>query len=320
MVKDNKAAALVPGTMSDMDLRLLRVFRSVAEAGGISAAELELNIGRSTISRHIKDLEIRLGMTLCRRGRSGFALTDEGQVVYSSAIRLFGAIDQFRSEVGEVHDSITGNLVLAFFDKTASNPQAHIGQALHLFEQRAPRVSIDIHVKPLNEIETSVMEGSIHLGIIPAHRHSPSLDYLPLFDEQMYLYCGVNHPLFDCDDEQISHQQLQGCKYAGLGYHSPNMEVSRTQALKRAATVYDQEAILHLLLSGSYLGYLPDHYAQPFVDSGKIRTLKQQEFQYLCTFLAITRHAPKPSRVVATFLDCLQKAHKNFQPHAVIAN
>ncbi len=62
----------VLGQLSDMDLRLLQVFKSVAECGGMAAAELELNIGTSTVSRHMKDLETRLGLTLCRRGRAGF--------------------------------------------------------------------------------------------------------------------------------------------------------------------------------------------------------------------------------------------------------
>ena len=44
------------GQISDMDLRLLRVFRAVVDSGGMAAAELELNIGTSTVSRHIKDL------------------------------------------------------------------------------------------------------------------------------------------------------------------------------------------------------------------------------------------------------------------------
>ncbi len=35
------------------DIRLLRVFQTIVQAGGISAAELVLNIGRSTISRHL---------------------------------------------------------------------------------------------------------------------------------------------------------------------------------------------------------------------------------------------------------------------------
>ena len=47
------ASRAVLGQVGDVDVRLLRVFRSVAEAGGVSAAELELNIGRSAISRRV---------------------------------------------------------------------------------------------------------------------------------------------------------------------------------------------------------------------------------------------------------------------------
>ena len=52
------------GQISDMDMRLLRVFKAVVDCGGMAAAELELNIGISTISRHVKDLEVRLGLAI----------------------------------------------------------------------------------------------------------------------------------------------------------------------------------------------------------------------------------------------------------------
>ncbi len=54
--------------LGDIDIRLLRIFKIVAECGGLAASEFELNIGRSTISKHISDLETRLGMKLCNRG------------------------------------------------------------------------------------------------------------------------------------------------------------------------------------------------------------------------------------------------------------
>ena len=48
-------------SLSDIDIRLVRIFMSVTECGGFAASELELNIGRSTISKHISDLELRVG-------------------------------------------------------------------------------------------------------------------------------------------------------------------------------------------------------------------------------------------------------------------
>lgn len=297
------------GQLSDIDIRRLRVFRIVAEAGGISAAELELNIGRSTISTHIKDLEIRLGVTLCHRGRGGFALTDEGQQIYQATLRLQGALDEFRTEVSDVHQRMTGHISLALFDKIASNPNASVGKAFQLFDDLAPEMSMDVYVEPLNEIEQGVMEGRFQIGLIPAHRKSSSLDYTPLFDEQMYLYCGESHAFYDHVESTITTRDILACKYAGLGYHSPNMELGRKLGLIRDATVYDQEAIVHLLLSGRYIGYLPDHYAKPFVEEGLIKIIKSDVFQYRCEFLAITRHSPKPSRAVQLFMECLEKAH-----------
>ena len=297
------------GQLSDIEIRRLRVFRVVAESGGISAAELELNIGRSTISTHIKDLETRLGVTLCRRGRGGFALTDEGELIYQATLRLLGSLDEFRSEVDDLHQRMTGHISLAMFDKIVSNPEANVGKAFQLFDDLAPDMNFEVYVEPLNEVERGVMEGRFQVGIIPAHRTSPSLDYVPLFNEQMYLYCGNSHPLYELADSAFSKKDILACKYAGLGYHSPNMEIGHSLGMKRDVTVYDQEAIVHLLLSGRYVGYLPDHYAKPFVEQGQIRAIGTDIFQYRCEFLAITRTSPKPSRAVQVFMDCLVKAH-----------
>ncbi len=305
-----KARAFL-GQLSDVDIRLLRVFKVVAESGGISAAELEMNIGRSTISRHIKDLEIRLGITLCRRGRAGFALTDEGRVVYEATLRLIGSLDEFRAGINDIHRHMTGSINIALFDKIASNPNAHIHQALEYFDDFAPEVNLNVYVEPLNEIEKGVMDGQFQLGVIPLHRQSASLAYHPLFKEQMYLYCGCNHPLFIEDDAAITANQIRAQKYVGLGYHSPNMEVGRRLSQERAATAYEQEAIVHFLRSGRYLGYLPDHYAKRFVEQGQIRPIATHTFQYECEFEAIVRRSPKPTRIVDAFLQCLLQAHNS---------
>ncbi|MFP6744352.1 MAG: LysR family transcriptional regulator [Alphaproteobacteria bacterium] len=297
------------GQLGDVDVRLLRVFRAVVHSGGVSAAELELNIGRSAISRHLKDLETRLNVVLCRRGRSGFALTDEGRHVYDSALRLLAALDSFRSEVNEVHHEMTGNLAVAIFNKTATNPACHIAKAIHQFDELAPDVTLEVYVEAINTIEKGVMDGQFNIGVIPAHRASPSLNYLPLFREHMNLYVGRHHPLFAADDRLIDEHGLGRHKYVGLGYHSPNMEFGNQYGIKRHASCYDQEAVATLILSGRYLGCLPDHYAGSFQSRGLLRQVETTLFTYQCDFVAISRRAPKPARIAQTFLDCLETAH-----------
>jgi DNA-binding transcriptional LysR family regulator len=302
------------GQLGDMDLRLLRVFKTVVDCGGMAAAELELNIGTSTVSRHVKDLEVRLGLTLCRRGRAGFSLTAEGEQIYAQTLRLLASTDAFRAGVDEIHRRMGGQLTVAVFDKTASNPAAHIGQAIALFSERAPEVELHVHVAPINAIERGVIDGQFQVGVIPGHRRSASLTYDVLFDETMYLYCGASHAFFRTPVIDLGWEGLAQQQFAGLGYHSPNMDLSQQMHLPRKATGFDQEAIAHLILSGKFLGFLPDHYAAGFEQQGLMRALNPAVLRYACSFLGILRRSPEPSRAARVFQACLVDAHNGQAP------
>lgn len=308
-MKQMKQMTFTMGQVANADLHLLRVFRAVVRCGGLSAAEAELNIGRSTISRQLKDLEIRLGMTLCHRGRSGFALTDEGSRMFDAAERLLTAASRFCTEVNEVNNRLRGHLQIALFDKTVTNPDAHIDRALGEFALRAPEVKLELYVAPTNRIETGVIDGDYQVGIIPTHRSSAVLRYMPLFSEQMYLYCGRGHDLFAQADHPSGESAVRKQKYAGLGFHSPNMETGNRFGLTRVAEAHNQEAIATLVLSGHFVGFLPDHYAELFQAKNLLRPLYPERFQYTCEFAAIVRRSPPPSRLVNLLLDCLRHAH-----------
>ena len=317
-VKENSPRIrAVLGQVSDMDLRLLRVFKAVVECGGMAAAELELNIGTSTVSRHVKDLETRLGLTLCRRGRGGFALAPEGQRVYDETLRLLAAVDGFRAGIDDIHQRMGGQLSVALFDKTASNPQARIHAAIATFARQAPDVALHLHVGSIQAIERGVMDGSFAVGVIPAHRASASLRYERLFGEIMHLYGGSAHSIFNSEHSALDWRALRARNdFAGLGYHSPNMQLAHGQRLRRGATAYDQEAIATLILSGRFVGFLPDHYAEAFVQRGQMRAIAPARLRYDCDFVSVLRRSPQPSRAALAFHAALLAAHASMTTDA----
>lgn len=298
------------GQMGDVDLRLLRVFKAVADCGGMAAAELELNLAMSTISRHVKDLETRLGLVLCRRGRGGFALTPEGRQVHAAALHLLAATDAFRSQLHDIHRRMGGDLHVALFEKTATNPASRIPQAIAQFRALAPQVNLHLHVGPIGMIERGVIDGQYHLGIIPEHRRSESLNYLDLFGETMQLYAGGLHPWFDpSEDTPRDWSALRTQNLAALGYHSPNMALAHAHRLERAATASDQEAVATLILSGAYVGFLPDHYAARFTAMGAMRAVAPDTLRYDCRFSCVWRRAPSLLRMADAFLMALRDQH-----------
>jgi LysR family transcriptional regulator, transcriptional activator for bauABCD operon len=311
-----KSVALL-GRLADVDLRLLRVFQRVVECGGMASAELDLNIGLSTISRHMKDLETRLGLVLCRRGRGGFALTAEGDQVYRAALRLLSATEDFRGSLHGIHRRLAGDLHVALFEKTASNPQARIDQAVARFAQLAPQAELHVHVGGIGMIERGVLDGQYHIGVIPEHRPSDRLHYEALFGETMLLYAAPSHPWGQVPDRLRGWDDLRQQSLAGLGYHSPNMALTHTHRLARHATAQDQEGVATLVLSGVYLGFLPDHYARVFVDRGRLVAVAPDVLRYSCRFSAIVRQSPEPSRLTQVFREALREVHRGAELYGV---
>lgn len=68
--------------MKEFDWNLIKSFVAVAEAGSLSAAARRLSASQPTLGRHIAELEQALGVTLFRRGRRGYELTEAGSTLY----------------------------------------------------------------------------------------------------------------------------------------------------------------------------------------------------------------------------------------------
>ena len=68
--------------MKEFDWNLIKSFVAVAETGSLSAAARRLAASQPTLGRHIGELEQALGVTLFRRGRRGYELTEAGSTLY----------------------------------------------------------------------------------------------------------------------------------------------------------------------------------------------------------------------------------------------
>jgi hypothetical protein len=134
-----KAPQRAPLALSGLDFKLLKVFKAVVEAGGFSAAQNELNVGLAAISKQISDLEIRIGMRLCTRGREGFHLTEEGRLVYQASIDLFASVDNFRDRLSSAQNELVGDLGVGVIDNTISDANSPLVAALRQINEQSPK-------------------------------------------------------------------------------------------------------------------------------------------------------------------------------------
>ncbi|MHA6495315.1 LysR family transcriptional regulator [Pseudomonas borbori] len=291
--------------VSDFDIRLLKLFRSVVECGGFSAAESALGIGRSAISQQMSDLEQRLGLRLCQRGRAGFALTEEGREVYRSTQQLLVALESFRTEVNGLHQHLRGELNIGLTDNLVTVPHMRITNALARLKERGPDVHIHIRMTPPSEVEQGVLDGRLHIGVVPQAGALSGLEYQTLYDERSLLYCAVGHPLFYVDDQQLADERLNAQEAIAPTFRLPTEVQSHYQALNCTASASDREGMAFLILTGRYIGYLPDHYAQAWVQQGRLRVLKPASRFYDISLASVTRKGRRPHLVLESFLEAL---------------
>jgi DNA-binding transcriptional LysR family regulator len=97
-----------------MDLRQLRYFVGIVQAGSVSRAASRLHVAQSAISQHLARLESELNQKLVIRGPKGTALTDAGTVLYGHAEAILRHIDIAKQQAMNVIAEPSGRVAVGF--------------------------------------------------------------------------------------------------------------------------------------------------------------------------------------------------------------
>ncbi|MGE4250266.1 MAG: LysR family transcriptional regulator [Parvibaculaceae bacterium] len=289
-------------SFSPTDLRLLRIFQAVARHEGFAAAQDELGLTPGTISNHIVHLETRFGVRLCERGRKGFSLTPEGVRIHEAAENLLRSIENFAGIVGSVRGELTGTVHLGTVDAMHTNSAARLDQAIARFSGLAPKVILHVEISSPQDLLQRLLDGRYSVILTPIAEGHPSVIAKPLFNEEQRLYCGRDHPLYS-QTGPLSVAAVKRHPYVARSYMKGTSTVQQEAFDHRAMTSH-MEALAILINSGRFLGYLPVHFAQPFVDRCEMKSLLDVELAYFDTFYLANRKA-EHSRATVLLSQCL---------------
>jgi DNA-binding transcriptional LysR family regulator len=168
-------------------------------------------------------------------------------------------------------------------------------------------VSFEILILTPRDLERGVLDGSLHVALGAEHRRISGLKYVSLFTEQNYLYCGRNHPFFDLSDGAISTTMLDKASRISRGYLERFDEQFFSNAA-HGATVHHIESAALLVLTGQFIGFLPDHYARAWESEGRMRAIKKSKFVIRSPMSLITRRDGAANLRVAAFIQDMRAA------------
>ena len=121
----------------------LGFFSVLASAGSLSAAARELGVTTPAVSKHLAQMESRLGLLLVNRSTRRMGLTPEGELYLQHARRILGEIDDMAQLLGASKAVPTGLLRV---NATLGFGRSHVAPLISRFVRDHPQVEVQLQL------------------------------------------------------------------------------------------------------------------------------------------------------------------------------
>ena len=167
-----------------MDLRQLRYFLNVAEAGSFSRAATILGVAQPALSRQVRSLEDELMQTLLLRDGRGARLSEAGLCLAGYAQRILRQVEGATRAVHELRGAPTGSVAIGMPATPAKIVTVPI---VTEFRRRFPNANIRIIEGLSTYLREFLTAGRIDAALLYDVSPSAALEVIPVLTESLFL-------------------------------------------------------------------------------------------------------------------------------------
>lgn len=175
-----------------MDLVELRIFKAVAEHGGITKAAAVLHRVQSNVTTRVKQLEERLGAKLFNRQGRKLVLSSEGKVLLAYADRLLRLSAEAQAAV-KGH-APHGLLKIGALESTAAT---RLPPVLARYHRNYPAVRLELVTGTSGALVDKVLREEVEAAFVAEPFPGRHLEMLHAFTEELVLITPKSHPRID---------------------------------------------------------------------------------------------------------------------------
>lgn len=147
----------------------MKAFAQVVEAGSFIGAVEPLGMSKAAVSRHVSEMEARLGVRLLHRTTRKLSLTEEGELFYQRCKEILANLDSAESEV----TSRTGEAIgLLRVSAPVSFGNLYLGEVWAEFKARHPKITFDV---TLSDRVVDIVEDGFDLAVRISQLRNSSL-------------------------------------------------------------------------------------------------------------------------------------------------
>ena len=250
-----------------MELRHLRYFVAVADAGSLSvAAEESLHTSQPSLSRQIRDLEEEVGAQLLTRSARGIDLTPAGRAFLEHARLVLSQVEAATEAARRVAHPAKACFVMGFL---TGHELSWMPEALRILRDELPNIDVMISSQYSPLLADGLSKGKIDAAFLRREKGVPDLAFRSLVKEPLMVVLPGDHRLASL--QAISPKDLVGETFVTVSGTAPVLRVVIDDYLKRSGIditpAHEADHLsmgMSLIASTHGVGLLPA-YAQNFL-------------------------------------------------------
>jgi LysR family transcriptional regulator, hca operon transcriptional activator len=251
-----------------MELRHLRYFVAVAEAGSLTVAARKLHTSQPSLSRQIRDLESEIGVQLLGRGARGVELTAGGRAFLDHARAVLSQAEAAAEAARRVAHPAKPYFAMGFL---TGHELTWMPEALQILHKELPNIDVMISSQYSPLLADGLSKGKIDAAFLRRERGMPELAFRLLVKEPLMVILPIDHRL--AARKAISPKDLVGETFVTVSDTAPVLRLVIDNYLRRSGiNITPAHEVDHLAMAMSLIastggvGLLPA-YAQNFLPS-----------------------------------------------------
>lgn len=176
----------------DLNLREIRAFVTVAEAGNFTRAAAQLHLSQPALTVQIRRLEEIVGARLFDRNSRSVALTQTGRELLPLLRRSLDDMERVLREARALGEGVSGTVRLACLPTFAASALPGL---IRTFREHVPRANFEIRDAVASTVVQLVRNEQVDIGLTGGEVIDASLEVLHTGADRLVVVCPKTHPL-----------------------------------------------------------------------------------------------------------------------------
>jgi len=288
------------------ELKDLRLFKAILQAGNLSAGAAAMHMTAPSASYRLKNLEYTAGSPLFVRSARGMSLTPAGEALARHVDILLADLQALQAEVSAYARNLKGSIRLL---ANSSSLNGFIIPSLARFLASNAHIDVDLKEQDSLSIAGKIQRGEADIGICAGKVEEADLRCELYAIDRLVCAAPPDHAL--AQRGRVGFADVLEHGQVCMEQSSSNFHFVRAQAERLGRTVsvrvhaHDFSSVLYLVRAGAGVAVVPASVAQPLVREGAIVAVSLVDAWALRDLHLITRQEDEPSGLVRQFAEVL---------------